>query len=231
MSKDSRRDHPQQSDVQQPQMGPQYQQPQNQQQSIYDRVVGGASLEEAVIFGLIAAVSVFAIVATLAMVDPGGSQSEDDTNIQLEEEPGWLDKRGWLFFSTHFVETTADVTTDAGQQVSQSVDLLEEADNSIPSVVYRLVPVGVLTVFGYLYTLRNVEATATLQDGARTGALLVAGYLPAIVAGVLLFSHRTDYQTGSVTYEIPFSPAVPIAGVIYPLLFGALGGYLLVRTN
>jgi hypothetical protein len=233
MSRDNQGD-PQQSNQQgnqQPRTGSQHHQSQNEQRSIYRQVVGEASLEEAIIFGLSAAIIVFGAIAGLSMIDPGEDQDEADEAPQLEEDPSWTEGRMWFFFSSHFVELSVEATGNSGQIVEQNYGLFEETDNAIPSIIYRLVPVFLLTGVGYLYTSGNVTPHARLQDGVRTGSLIMAGYLPAVVVIALFSKHATEIDRARVVYEIPLGSAVPIAGIVYPLVFGALGGYIYVRTK
>lgn len=228
MSPDDRRDQsPQQSD-EQPQMGEVNQRRPVQSESLLDRLLSDVSFEKAVIVGLLAAVVVYGLAAALAEADPGLGD-DDGESIELQEEPSWVDSRGWLFFSTHFVETKIDATSTGNRGFTTTADLLEQENDAYPTVLYRAIPPAVLVLAGFGLASRYLDRRATAQDGARVGALVAAGYLPATFAGVLLFSFQTQYQAFSLTYAVPMGSAVLLAGVVYPVIFGAIGGYLTQR--
>lgn len=178
--------------------------------------------------GVAAAVLAFGLTVAVTIAEPG-SDDGGGTDVELEEDPGWVDAYGWLFFSTHFVEVEASVTADTGQQASQTFDLVEE-ETDLPAIIYRLIPVLSLTAVGYLFARFSLDDQARPSDGIRAGGLLTAGYLPAVVAGLLLFAHRTGYVGGVVSYSVPFLPGLAIAGIVYPVVFGGLGGYLAHRA-
>jgi hypothetical protein len=198
-------------------------------ESIYERVVGSASLESAVLFGFVTAILVYAAVGGLAMADPGFGD-DDGNETQLEEEPSGVEAYGWLAFSAHFVDTKAQLTLGTGQQISQSIDLISQEQPEVPAPVYRLIPALLLILSGALFTRRSINSDVSPVEGFKTGALVTAGYLPAVFAGTLMFVHRTQYQSGYVSYSVPTGSAVLLAGLAFPIVFGGIGGYLLFRN-
>lgn len=66
----------------------------------------------------------------------------------------------------------------------------------------------------------------TIREGAIAGVTVIAGYGPLAVAGILI-TRATPSIYGKVTVLGPsLGPAVLLAGVLYPVGFGALGGAL-----
>jgi hypothetical protein len=118
----------------------------------------------------------------------------------------------WLFYNAHFVST--NVPALAG---SRTVNFISSGE--FPALLY-VVPPLFLGVAG-LAAARYVAA-ADPGDGARAGATVAVGYLPLAV-GVALAS---TYSVGENSLAPELLTAVLLAGVVYPLAFGALGGVL-----
>lgn len=121
---------------------------------------------------------------------------------------------GWLYYNAHFVATRLP-----GIGGPTTRNFIANADDGALTLLY-LVPPLLLLGAGY--------AVATLSDadapdvGGVAGALAVAGYLPLAVLGIVLFS----YGTGDGSIAPDAITAVLLAGVVYPVVFGALGGAL-----
>ncbi|SDF53820.1 hypothetical protein SAMN04488067_105133 [Halorubrum xinjiangense] len=118
---------------------------------------------------------------------------------------------GWLFYNAHFVETVSPGVLGG----TSSRNLLMEAEGA---GFLLFVPPVLLFVAG-LVAGRVAGADSPL-DGARSGALVAAGYLPLAVVGAFLF--RYSVGDGSVAPDIV--TAVLLAGAVYPAVFGAIGG-------
>lgn len=167
------------------------------------------------IFGLLAFVVGYALTLLLARV--AGA-------LIGAREP--LEFAGLVFFGTHFVSETADLPTGI-----QALSALGEMTSTIPKVVYYLVPVVVLTAGSYLMVNRLTDRESRSPEaGAKAGMTLVVGYLPLVVLGALLFSIPiyTAAPFASSAWQADLVSAVVLAGLVYPLAFGALGGYLAV---
>ena len=94
-------------------------------------------------------------------------------------------------------------------------------DDGLPEHGRRLVAAG------YLLASRELDADAPPEEGAKVGAYVAVGYLLAVVFGSQLF---TFTDTGArESFGVAFSQAVLLPGLLYPVLFGALGGYLAFR--
>ncbi|MFW6318456.1 MAG: transporter [Halorubrum sp.] len=120
---------------------------------------------------------------------------------------------GWVFYNGHFVDTR--VPSLAGG--SQVTNLISQADGGSLSLLYVVPPV--LLLLAGLVASRVAGATAPV-DGAKTGALVLVGYLPLAVIGALLFR----YSVGDGTVAPDLVTAVLLAGAVYPAAFGGLGG-------
>jgi len=76
---------------------------------------------------------------------------------------------------------------------------------------------------------RLVAASDSRIRNAGAGAALTAGYLPLVIAGALWtkWSYTMQSAAGShatVTVQPPLLQSIVIAGFIYPILMGGLGG-------
>lgn len=128
-----------------------------------------------------------------------------------EQIPAWK-AVGWVFFNAHYVRT--QLPSLGGTQTRNFV-----AAGDFPALLYA-VPVVVLLLAGFL--LAWSRRPADLQDGALDGAMVAVGYAGAAIVAVFLFgATRGD---ASITPD-PVT-GVLLAGVVYPLVLGAVGGAL-----
>ena len=120
---------------------------------------------------------------------------------------------GWLYYGGHFVDTR--VTAEFGPfETAVYLDLVREGAGTLETLY--LVPPVLLLIAGAIVAA-GLHAT-DLPTGAILGASIVVGYLIAVLAGLVVFAHEG-------TRPDPL-PAIVIAGVLYPVLFGAVGGSL-----
>lgn len=116
--------------------------------------------------------------------------------------PAWK-AAGWAFLDAHFVGTT--FPGGAVNQVSMaSVDFL------------YLIPIGLLLVAGGGLAYR--DASGDPRRGTIVGMTVVFGYLPLAV----LFSVLTQHAN----VRPSLLRALVVAGLLYPVAFGAIGGVL-----
>lgn len=118
---------------------------------------------------------------------------------------------GWVFFNAHFVDV---VYTGIGQGLPASFVGGEEGF----TVLLFLVPPALLFAAGL--GLGRYYGVTGPNRGAITGVLVVPGYLVLSVFGAFLFRVSALGATG----EPEFLTAILLAGIIYPLVFGGLGG-------
>jgi len=125
---------------------------------------------------------------------------------------------GWVLFNAHFV----DVVIDAGFFGSRTATFVGGEDG-FTTLLYVVPPA--LLVAGGLAVGRS-QGVTDVDAGAVAGALVVPGYLVLCVVGAVLFR----VEAGGAAGEPDLLPAVLLAGLVYPLVFGALGGVLAAVT-
>ena len=177
--------------------------------------VRGLPVIGATVFGGVAFVLGYALILLLARVGGGLTGSRDPLGLA-----------GLVFYGAHFVSTT--LQREVGPQ---TVDALADLTTTVPTLVYYLVPAAVLTGASYLLVTRyGVGGDRTGRSGARAGAAITLGYLPLVVVGTALFRVTVNFfdPFRSGVWSVDLFSAVVLAGLVYPLAFGALGGYLAV---
>lgn len=120
---------------------------------------------------------------------------------------------GWTFYNSHFVDTQVPALIGG----AQSISLISQAEGGSLTFLYVIPPV--LLLLAGLVAARSANATEP-ADGARAGALVLAGYLPLVILGALLFRYAAG--DGAVAPDI--ITAVLLAGAVYPAVFGGIGG-------
>lgn len=121
----------------------------------------------------------------------------------------------WLFYGAHGVATR--IPTAAGG--TRLVNLVEQSGDGTVALLYVLVPV--LLLLAGVATAR-FHGTRSAREGALVGATVVVGYLLPAAVGTVLTAH-TIGDTGGTIAPDPVTGII-LAGVIYPVVFGALGG-------
>lgn len=146
-----------------------------------------------------------------------GSLADALSALGISPPAGWQ-VVGWYFLGAHNVGL--DVSTSvAGQSGSGTVlnDL---------GILQTVIPVVLLVLAGFLVARDAKVPDAT--EGAKAGLAVVPGYLvPAVVlalASPWSFSESAGGVSASATIAPEFLPAVLLAGLLYPVVFGALGG-------
>lgn len=138
---------------------------------------------------------------------------------------------GWLWSNAHFVrvvEWSYPTSTVAVPNLLFAGDASWVALFAVPPVL--LAVASALAAHGESAgTVAELPVLRlTLPAGAVRGMGVWVGYLPATVLGAFLFSTPTSDASLA-----PFAPslvgAFVVAGVLYPLVFGGLGGWLGVR--
>lgn len=134
----------------------------------------------------------------------------------IEAIPTWKGV-GWLFYGAHGVATRFPTGTGG----TEMVNMVEQSGDGTVALLYVLVPV-LLLLAGAL-TAWLVEAFET-AEAAAAGATIVVGYFIVAAAGTFLFAHSIG-DTGSSIAPDPVT-GVLLAGLLYPVVFGAIGGAL-----
>jgi len=81
---------------------------------------------------------------------------------------------------------------------------------------------------GYFLATSFYSPAMTTDEGTVYGASIVVGYLPLSFLGALLFETSQGFS-GEGTPDI--FAAVLLAGIVFPAIIGALGGYYAVRSG
>lgn len=122
---------------------------------------------------------------------------------------------GWIYYNAQFV----DVELGDAALISSVNYLRTGWGGSVPALVYHLVPAVVLLAAGFL--LASKVGASELRDGAVRGASIVTGTVLLAALGTVLFSTRGGAPA--------LLTGVLFAGIVYPAVFGAVGGALSTR--
>jgi len=154
-----------------------------------------------VVYGTGAFVTGYLVMVLLVVVEGVGRQR--------------IEFAGWLYYNAQFVDVTLD-----GAELVGSVNYVRTGwGGSVPPVVYHLVPVAVLLTAGFLLASRT--GASEPSAGATAGASIVAGTVVLAALGTVLFASGSGSPT--------LLTGVLLAGVLYPAVFGAIGGVLSAR--
>ena len=172
----------------------------------------GNTLPAATAGGLLAWIGGY--LSTYLVVAPNVRDSGLNRLIEaLDGEPATYELVGWVFYNAHLVDVVIEDIPLIG---TQSTSYIGGEDGF--TVLLYLVPVALLFAVG-LAAARYWQVD-TPTEGASLGALLMPGYLLATVAGVLV----VEVSVGSATGGPDLLAAVVLAGIVYPLVCGGLGG-------
>jgi len=117
---------------------------------------------------------------------------------------------GWVFYDAHFVPIRYPALGGTA-----TTNFISSSDLS--PLLYAVPPVVLFA--GGLAAARYVAALDA-SEGFRTGASAVFGYFVAVAVGVFVFAAS---RGGATIQPVP-ATALLVAGVVYPVVFGGLGG-------
>jgi hypothetical protein len=116
---------------------------------------------------------------------------------------------GWVFFNAHFVDTIAEGPFGgAGSFIG--------GEDGFTTLLY-LVPVLTLVAAGLVVARGTTDPAAAAQ----AGLTVAIGYFPLSAAGAFLFVVGADNPV-----RPDLVTALLLAGVVYPVVLGAMGGLL-----
>ncbi|MCY4731880.1 hypothetical protein KY092_15070 [Natronomonas gomsonensis] len=118
---------------------------------------------------------------------------------------------GWVFFNSHFAETVIDAGF-FGDTTS-----FIGGENGFTALLY-VIPVALILASGL--AIGRYQGVTDINDGAIAGALVVPGYLILSIVGAFLFR----VEAGGASGQPDLLPAIILAGIVYPVVFGAIGG-------
>lgn len=134
-----------------------------------------------------------------------------------ETIPAWK-AVGWVFYSAHMAPLRIP-TPGAGSGLRSLI-----GNGGAPSLLY-VVPPLVLLVAGA--AVAYWAAVETPGEGLAAGVTVASAYLVLVVVGVFVF----QYSMGDVTVGSDLARSVVLAGIVYPVGFGAIGGGLYGATR
>ena len=138
---------------------------------------------------------------------------ESDFNQGIDEP---IAIAGWFYHNAQFV----DVELPNGDTINYLTnDFVTEA-LSVPTIVYRAIPVVVLIGAGYL--LVNSLHVRTPVDGAKAGTTILVGVATLTIVGTFVFR----ISEGGESAQPNLVTSVLLVGIIYPAVCGGVGGYL-----
>lgn len=182
--------------------------------------------------GLAAYVVGFVLTFVLVAID--GDLERGDFLEQVGASS--LDFAGWIFYNAHFVdvEVSSDIPFLSGQS---SGSILSDSSTQFPEFVYYLVPIVALILAGF--AVARLGSASSPADGAVAGGTILLGYLPPTVVGAFLFAASEQVGSGSGGFQIEASvsisvatgPAIILAGLVFPIVLGAIGGVIASQTQ
>lgn len=136
----------------------------------------------------------------------------------FEGEPATYELVGWVFYNAHFV----DVVYEGFGGRFMPASYVGGGDG-FTQLLY-VVPPALLVGAGL--AVGRYQGVTETNDGAVAGALVVPGYFVLAIAGAFLFEVSAAGTTGAPDFLAAFF----LAGLVYPLVFGAIGGVLAAVT-
>jgi hypothetical protein len=181
-----------------------------------DRVPIGTSVG----FGVVAYVVNFVVMGVFAFVE-----TDNTDNI--------LSAIGFILYGSHNVPIEASVSV-GGVSRTQSFNVVQTlaatGQNTIPGIVYYVVPVLVLVAIGFvLGGMAAGNRGGSPADGFVAGAGTTISYLVLAILGTFLFTESA--MGGAGTSSPALVRSALFMGLAYPLVFGGLGGVLGYATS
>lgn len=119
------------------------------------------------------------------------------------------------FVGTQFIDDTRSVTV---RNVLTDSSIQENITSTVPEFVYHAVPILVLIIAGYL-TYQRTDRIPSRVRAATVGVTILLSYLPLSIGGVVVFRANGGFFAATPN---PL-PAILLAGISYPLVWGAIG--------
>lgn len=141
-------------------------------------------------------------------------------------------KTGWLYFNAHTVPLTESANFFGEEMRVSGYDFISRSDASpYLEFLYVLPPIA-LIFCGTLSAARRGR-THTLSFAVLNGATITVGYFCAVLVGVIAFSASTAMMGAGGTVRPALFRSILVSGLLYPLVFGGLGGlvYFLVQGS
>jgi len=153
-------------------------------------------------------------------------------NVFGVDPPGDATMVAWLYEGAHGLDPSGRLVVETGSEsATYALSLAVPVETHL-----LLVPPVVLTAAGYA-VVSQVGAPEEMQRAGRLGGTVAVGYALASLAAIALFRWSQTgavlNASGSSSTALSYGPnplvALAVMGVAYPLVFGALGGYVAFR--
>ncbi|WP_256297070.1 hypothetical protein [Haloarchaeobius salinus] len=165
----------------------------------------------------------FLLWTQTALPDPETfDQAIDQAFVQSVRDtvPSWK-AAGMTLYNAHFVDLT--YSTPSG---SSAVNLIDAAGGGLVTFALAVPPLFLLLAGFVAVSVGDV--TTDLPNAVAAGALVLVGYLLFALVGTVLFGHTETVEffgfSGQYTLSVPLVSTVVFLGVVYPVVFGGLGG-------
>lgn len=123
---------------------------------------------------------------------------------------------GWLFYNAHAV----DVRLPRGPFTPVGVNFVGVDDGHLP-ILFAVPPLLLLAAGAFVTWWRRTDLRGA-SDAIVSGVMVFVGYLPLAIGGVAAVTVTVG---GEMIRPDPVT-AVFLAGIVYPTVFGAVGGLL-----
>lgn len=144
---------------------------------------------------------------------------------------------GLVFYSAHNVESVF-AASGAGSSISQSVNLISNSmsgatnlASTVPAIVYYAAPALVLLVAGFVVVRSSGGRSPATGTAAVAGATVAIGYLVLGVVGRFAFQSSQSLFGATASVAPDLVTSVLVLGVVYPVVFGAIGGVVAASTS
>jgi hypothetical protein len=129
---------------------------------------------------------------------------------------------GWVFSNAHFVPLSVGIS-GRGSRASVS-NILLSADDATLLALFLVPPIALILAGWVTGRISGPSVGGMLPTGVNQGLMVVMGYLPFAIIGVLVFSISEPMDYTGIGPD--FLLSLLVMGIVYPLVFGGLGGWL-----
>jgi len=176
--------------------------------------LSNVSIGKGIGVGILAWITTFVLTNLLFILEVGNS----DQGFDYYDTTGWRDLVGYKFGENYF---------SAYPGAFDSPDRLNEflvSYDTVPDIVYILIVVGILALLGYRM-VSNATANFDEVGAAAQGATMAIPY--AVLMGLTVLAVGAFLEGEFIASDIfsdELTNIVIVGGVIYPAVFGGVGG-------
>ncbi|QZA88334.1 hypothetical protein K0C01_11185 [Salinarchaeum sp. IM2453] len=165
----------------------------------------------------------FSYILIFALVFIGEDELSDDI----------VDASGWILYNAQFVDIEISSEEEVVDDIfdDTTINYVTEASVELPSLVYHLVPILVLLSAGFiLVTYADIDSEII---GIMSGASIVSGTVVLAVLGTFVFeiTETVELADVDVTYAPPLLESIIFVGILFPVIFGAIGGLVATQVE